>query len=71
MRLSDILYLGLLQLPLRCYVCMERFHVGYRLAFQQIHWQRSRSFLVREAEHRRVKTEGKRIEPRKDIHAAK
>jgi C4-type Zn-finger protein len=51
-RLSDLPYLALMKLPVRCDSCQVRFHVGHRMAFQIAHAQQSRSSLVLEAEHR-------------------
>jgi C4-type Zn-finger protein len=48
-RLSDIPYLLVMQLPVRCSSCQERSHVGYRNARRIRKEERSRSFLVREA----------------------
>ena len=49
-RFSDFFFLPLLQLPLRCHSCQQRFHVAYRIALRLSHVQQSRSFLVMEAE---------------------
>jgi len=48
-RLSDIPRLFVLQLPVRCTICLERFHVGYRTSLRMLSDQRSRSYLVMEA----------------------
>jgi len=47
--MADVPYLALLQLPVRCSICLERFHVGYRTSLRMLSEQRSRSFLVMEA----------------------
>ncbi len=57
LRILDVIYLGILKMPVRCRICMERYHVDYRMALQQLHWQQSRSFLVMEAHKMRAKAE--------------
>jgi hypothetical protein len=56
-RLSDIPRLALLQLPVRCRLCRERFHVGISLALHLMQSQRIRE--TEEAEERRGKFKGK------------
>ena len=57
MRFSDLPRLALLQFPVRCRLCRERFHVGFSLALHLLQSQR-----VREQEdeaERRDKYKGK------------
>lgn len=50
--LADLPYLFLLQLPLRCEVCMERSHVSYRAAWRLLDARQARRLrhLAREEE---------------------
>lgn len=52
MRFSDIPRLALLQFPVRCRLCRERFHVGISLALHLLQSQR-----VREEEDASVRRE--------------
>jgi hypothetical protein len=56
-RFSDIPRLALLQFPVRCQLCRERFHVGISLALHLKQAQRVRE--GEEAEIRREKYKGK------------
>lgn len=49
-RLSDLPYLLLLRLPVRCHSCQERFYVNYLRVLRMMHGQRSRSYLIQQAE---------------------
>jgi hypothetical protein len=69
MRVSDIFQLALLKLPVRCRTCKQRYHVAYRLAFRQLHWQQSRSFMILEAQLRRAKLERERVAMEQDAAA--
>jgi len=56
-RFSDIPRLALLQFPVRCRLCRERFHVGISLALHLLQSQRVRE--REETEQRREKFKGK------------
>jgi hypothetical protein len=56
-RFSDIPRLALLQFPVRCRLCRERFHVGISLALHLLQSQRVRE--KEDAEQRRDKYKGK------------
>jgi len=56
-RISDIPRLALLQFPVRCRLCRERFHVGISLALHLLQSQRVRE--GEEAEQRREKYKSK------------
>jgi hypothetical protein len=56
-RFSDIPRLALLQFPVRCRLCRERFHVGISLALHLLQSQRVRE--KEESELRREKFKGK------------
>jgi hypothetical protein len=56
-RFSDLTRLALLQFPVRCRLCRERFHVGFSLALHVLQSQRIRE-QEDEAE-RREKYKGK------------
>jgi len=56
-RFSDIPRLALLQFPVRCRLCRERFHVGISLALHLLQSQRVRE--GEEASARREKYKGK------------
>jgi hypothetical protein len=56
-RISDIPRLALLQFPVRCRLCRERFHVGISLALHLLQSQRVRE--GEEATARREKYKGK------------
>ena len=56
-RFSDIPRLALLQFPVRCRLCRERFHVGMSLAMHLSQSQRVRE--AEEANERREKYKGK------------
>jgi hypothetical protein len=56
-RFSDIPRLALLQLPVRCRLCRERFHVGISLALNLMQSQKVRE--QEEAAERREKFKGK------------
>ena len=56
-RFSDIPRLALLQFPVRCRLCRERFHVGISLALHLLQSQRVRVNEV--SELRREKFKGK------------
>jgi len=56
-RFSDIPRLALLQLPVRCRLCRERFHVGISLALNLMQSQKVRE--QEEAAERRDKFKGK------------
>jgi hypothetical protein len=51
-RISDLPRLALLQFPVRCRLCRERFHVGISLALHMLQAQR-----VREAEESEIRRE--------------
>lgn len=53
MRLADLPRLALLQFPVRCRLCRERFHVGVSLALHLLQSQKIRE--EEEAEIRREK----------------
>jgi hypothetical protein len=55
-RISDIPRLALLQFPVRCRLCRERFHVGISLALNLLQSQRVRE--DEEATSRREKYKG-------------
>ena len=57
MRISDLPRLALLQFPVRCRLCRERFHVGLSLALHLLQAQRVRE--GEEAEIRREKYKNK------------
>ena len=57
MRFSDIPRLALLQFPVRCRLCRERFHVGISLALHLLQSQRVSE--KEESELRREKFKGK------------
>ena len=54
-RWTDLPFVFRFQLPVRCHSCQERFHIRYREAFRQSRAQKSRSFLVMEAEDLRTR----------------
>lgn len=56
-RISDIPRLALLQFPVRCRLCRERFHVGISLALHMLQAERVRE--GEEAEARREKYKNK------------
>jgi hypothetical protein len=56
-RISDLPRLALLQFPVRCRLCRERFHVGLSLALHLLQSQRVREREEQEA-HRREKFKG-------------
>ena len=56
-RFADIPRLALLQFPVRCRLCRERFHVGISLALHLLQSQRVRE--DEDAEARREKYKGK------------
>jgi len=56
-RISDLPRLALLQFPVRCRLCRERFHVGLSLALHLLQAQRVRE--GEEAEIRREKYKNK------------
>jgi hypothetical protein len=56
-RFSDIPRLALLQFPVRCRLCRERFHIGISLALHLLQSQRVRE--DEDAEARREKYKGK------------
>ncbi len=56
-RISDIPRLALLQFPVRCRLCRERFHVGMSLALHMLQAERVRE--GEEAELRREKYKNK------------
>ena len=56
-RFADIPRLALLQFPVRCRLCRERFHVGISLALHLLQSQRVRE--DEDAEARRDKYKGK------------
>jgi len=56
-RFSDIPRLALLQFPVRCRLCRERFHVGISLALHLLQSQRVRE--DEDSEARREKYKGK------------
>jgi len=56
-RISDLPRLALLQFPVRCRLCRERFHVGLSLALHMLQAQRVRE--GEEAEIRREKYKNK------------
>lgn len=57
MRLADLPRLALLQFPVRCRLCRERFHVGVSLALHLLQSQKVRE--GEEAEIRREKYKAK------------
>jgi hypothetical protein len=57
LRLSDIPRLALLQFPVRCRLCRERFHVGISLALNMLKSQKVRE--EEDAEQRREKYKAK------------
>jgi hypothetical protein len=56
-RLADLPRLAVLQFPVRCRLCRERFHVGISLALHLLQAQRVRE--VEESAVRREKYKGK------------
>jgi hypothetical protein len=63
-RFSDIPRLALLQFPVRCRLCRERFHVGISLALHLLQSQR-----VREGEDAELKREKYKTKDNKETPA--
>jgi hypothetical protein len=63
-RLSDVPRLALLQFPVRCRLCRERFYVGLSLAMHLLKSQK-----VREAEDAELRREKYKSEDKSETHA--
>ena len=63
-RFSDIPRLALLQFPVRCRLCRERFHVGLSLALHLLKSQK-----VREEEDAELRREKYKAEEKSENHA--
>jgi len=63
-RFSDIPRLALLQFPVRCRLCRERFHVGISLALHLLQSQR-----IREGEYEELKREKYKAKDNKETPA--
>jgi hypothetical protein len=62
-RFADIPRLALLQFPVRCRLCRERFHVGISLALHMLQSQRVREGEESEIRREKYKTKDSTEEP--------